>query len=62
MFRYLADQNLHFVPWVFTTFPSQEFKNELGAALNAYAVGSQDWNHVKTTFVNGWAAEKKASK
>jgi raffinose/stachyose/melibiose transport system substrate-binding protein len=62
MFRYLANQSLHSVPWVFTTFPSQEFKNELGAALNAYTVETQDWDHVKTTFVNGWAAEKKANK
>ncbi|MDR2795504.1 MAG: ABC transporter substrate-binding protein [Spirochaetaceae bacterium] len=62
MFRYLADQNLHSVPWVFTTFPSQEFKNDLGAALNAYTVGTADWDHVRTTFINGWAAEKKANK
>ncbi|MDR2444394.1 MAG: ABC transporter substrate-binding protein [Spirochaetaceae bacterium] len=62
MFRYLAEQNFHSVPWVFTTFPSQEFKNELGAALNAYTVGNQDWDHVKTTFINGWAAEKKANR
>ncbi|MDR0684502.1 MAG: ABC transporter substrate-binding protein [Spirochaetaceae bacterium] len=62
MFRYLADQNLHSVPWVFTTFPSQEFKNELGAALNAYTVESQGWDHVKTTFINGWAVEKKTNK
>ncbi|MDR2343869.1 MAG: ABC transporter substrate-binding protein [Spirochaetaceae bacterium] len=60
MFRYLTDQNLHSVPWVFTTFPSQEFKNVLGAALNAYTVGSRDWDHVKSTFINGWADEKKA--
>jgi raffinose/stachyose/melibiose transport system substrate-binding protein len=62
MFRYLANQNLKSVPWVFTTFPSQEFKNELGAALNAYTVGNRDWDHVETTFVDDWAAEKKANK
>ncbi|MDR3356261.1 MAG: ABC transporter substrate-binding protein [Spirochaetaceae bacterium] len=61
MFRYVSDQKLHSVPWVFTTFPSQEFKNELGAALNAYTVGSQGWDHVKNTFVNAWAVEKAAA-
>ncbi|MDR2803680.1 MAG: ABC transporter substrate-binding protein [Treponema sp.] len=62
MFRYLNDSNLNSVPWVFTTFPSQEFKNELGAAFNAYAVETQGWDYVKTTFINSWAAEKKVNK
>jgi raffinose/stachyose/melibiose transport system substrate-binding protein len=61
MYRYLNEPGINSVPWVFTTFPSQEFKNELGAALSAYTVGSQDWDYVKTTFVNSWAAEKKAN-
>jgi raffinose/stachyose/melibiose transport system substrate-binding protein len=61
MYRYLNDPGINSVPWVFTTFPSQEFKNELGAALSAYTVGSQDWDYVKTTFINSWAAEKKAN-
>jgi raffinose/stachyose/melibiose transport system substrate-binding protein len=61
MYRYLGEANLNSVPWVFTTFPSQEFKNELGAALSAYTVENQDWDYVKNTFINSWAAEKKAS-
>ncbi|MDR2660303.1 MAG: ABC transporter substrate-binding protein [Spirochaetaceae bacterium] len=61
MYRYLGEQGINSVPWVFTTFPSQEFKNELGAALNAYAVENQNWDYVKNTFINSWAAEKKAN-
>ncbi|MDR1149341.1 MAG: ABC transporter substrate-binding protein [Spirochaetaceae bacterium] len=61
MYRYLNELGINSVPWVFTTFPSLEFKNDLGAALSAYTVGSQDWDYVKTTFINSWAAEKKAN-
>ncbi|MDR1362857.1 MAG: ABC transporter substrate-binding protein, partial [Spirochaetaceae bacterium] len=61
MYRYLNEPGINSVPWVFTTFPSQEFKNDLGAALNAYTVGSQDWNYVKTTFIDTWNSEKKAN-
>jgi raffinose/stachyose/melibiose transport system substrate-binding protein len=58
MFRYLNNSNLRSVPWVFTTFPSQNFKNELGAALNAYTVESQPWDYVKEAFIKNWKAEK----
>lgn len=45
------------VAWVFTTMPSEDWKNGVGAALVAYAQGKGDWNAVKNAFVNGWKTE-----
>ena len=62
MFAYLQGANLYTVSWVFTTFPSQQFKNDLGAALQAYAVGTKDWETVERAFIDGWAQEKAAQR
>lgn len=48
------------VSWNFTTMPSEQWKNDLGSALTAYAAGTQDWDNVVTAFVDGWAAEYQA--
>ena len=45
------------VSWNFTTMPSEQWKNDLGSALTAYAAGTGDWDAVKTAFVDGWAKE-----
>ena len=45
------------VAWCFTTMPSEEWKNGVGAALLEYAQGTGDWDAVKTAFVDGWASE-----
>ena len=45
------------VAWVFTTMPSEDWKNGVGAAMVAYAQGKGDWNAVKNAFVNGWKTE-----
>ncbi|MDD4076130.1 MAG: ABC transporter substrate-binding protein [Eubacteriales bacterium] len=50
------------VKWCFPTMPSEEWKNGVGSALTAYAAGTADWSGVVTAFVDGWAAEKAASK
>jgi raffinose/stachyose/melibiose transport system substrate-binding protein len=60
MFRYLDNPAIDSVSWNFPTFPSQEFKNELGAALYEYAIGSANWDKVSRTFVDAWASEKAA--
>lgn len=44
------------VPWVFSTMPSEAWKNGVGAALADYAAGSGSWQAVRTAFVDGWAA------
>ena len=59
--RYMADSSKTSVAWNFTSFPSQQFKDDFGAALLEYASGSIDWDAVKTTVVERWAAEKAAT-
>lgn len=50
------------IPWIFTTFPSQTFKDNFGAALLEYAQGTKDWNGVVDTVVEQWKVEKEAVK
>ncbi len=45
------------IPWNFTLFPSQTFKEDFGAALLQYAQGSIDWDSVKETVVSSWKTE-----
>ena len=47
------------VSWNFTTMPSEEWKNGVGAALTAYAADETDanWDAVVSAFVDGWATE-----
>lgn len=49
------------VAWCFTTMPSENWKNGVGAALTEYAQGTGDWEAVKTAFVDGWATEYAAA-
>jgi raffinose/stachyose/melibiose transport system substrate-binding protein len=60
MFYYLDNPGIDSVSWNFPTFPSQEFKNVLGAALYDYAIGNINWNDVTKVFVDTWASEKAA--
>jgi raffinose/stachyose/melibiose transport system substrate-binding protein len=45
------------VAWTFPTMPSEQWKNDLGSALTAYAAGTGDWEGVVAAFVDGWAKE-----
>ena len=45
------------VTWVFSTIPSDAWKNGVGGALTAYAEGRGSWDAVKSAFVSGWANE-----
>lgn len=48
------------IPWVFSTIPSEGWKNGVGSALLEYAQGTGDWDKVKSAFVDGWASEYSA--
>lgn len=52
------------VSWNFPTMPSEQWKNDLGSALTAYAAKQSDdtWDAVKVAFVDGWAKEYAAKK
>ncbi len=52
------------VSWNFSTIPSENWKNGVGAALLAYAQGGETdalWANVKTAFVNNWKTEYDAN-
>ena len=61
--KYL-DQGKTPVTWVFSTMPSEEWKNGVGSALTAYAADqtAENWEKVVTAFVDGWATEAAAAK
>ena len=45
------------VSWNFTTMPSEDWKNGVGAALTQYAAGTSEWSDVEKAFVDGWKTE-----
>lgn len=49
------------VSWNFSTIPSEEWKNNVGAALTEYAQGTGKWDAVVTAFVDGWAEQYQAT-
>lgn len=60
--RYMSDKDLYTVPWCFTTFPSQTFKDDFGASLLQYAQGGKDWSAVVSDMKSDWAKEKAMTK
>lgn len=60
--RYLGNTDLYNVDWNFTSFPSQQFKDDFGGALLEYCNGNMKWEDVKKLVVDQWASEKEASK
>ena len=59
--RYMKEDSLTTVPWNFTTFPSQTFKDDYGASLLEYANGNKKWDAVVSDTVAEWAFEKEAT-
>ncbi len=49
------------IPWNFTIFPSQTFKDSFGASLLKYAQGTKDWKTVKDDMVQSWSRESEAA-
>ncbi len=54
---WLARDEVYNIPWNFTVFPGQNFKQDFGAALLQYAQGNKSWDEVKALFVKRWAEE-----
>ena len=57
--RYTKMENIKSIPWNFTLFPSQAFKDTLGASLLRYAQGTKDWSAVVSDTVKKWESEMK---
>jgi raffinose/stachyose/melibiose transport system substrate-binding protein len=49
------------VPWNFTVFPSQQFKDNFGGNLLEYAQGSKAWDPIKDAVITDWKTEKAAA-
>lgn len=58
--KYINDPELYNVKWVFTVFPSQDFKDGLGQHLAQYAAGNEKWDDVTEYWKSEWAAQKSA--
>ncbi len=57
VYRWMNADDVNTVPWIFSIFPSQNFKSDFGAALLQYAQGTKNWDGVVTQFRNGWKEE-----
>ena len=57
----MGDSSLTSVACNFTSFPSQTFKDDFGAALLEYASGSMEWADVQQLVIDEWASEKAAA-
>ncbi len=55
--RWMNKEDVHTVPWDFTIFPSQVFKNNFGSDLLQYAQGSKSWDKIKQETVADWKSE-----
>ncbi len=58
--RYMDNKDLYSVSWNFTSFPSQTFKDDLGARLLQYSSGKLEWDKVVSETVAEWETEKAA--
>jgi raffinose/stachyose/melibiose transport system substrate-binding protein len=55
--RWMNNDTVTTIPWNFTIFPSQTFKDNFGAALLSYAQGSKTFDQVKSLVVDEWKKE-----
>ena len=54
----MNDASVTTVPWIFTSFPSDVFKAEVGGALLEYVQGGKDWKAVDQTIKDKWKSER----
>ncbi len=47
--------------WLFTAFPSEQFKADFGAALLEYTQDQKSWDEVSQVVVDSWATERAAT-
>lgn len=59
--RWMNDTSVKKVNWIYPAFPSQDFKNAVGASLLKYTQGKKDWNGVTAAVTGSWKTEKAKS-
>lgn len=52
---------IHNLEWLFTAFPSEQFKNDFGAALLEYTQGQKSWDDVTKVVKDSWKTERAAT-
>ncbi len=57
--RYMNDESTQTVPWIFTAFPSDVFKTEVGGSLLEYVQGGKEWKDVENTVKSMWKSERE---
>ncbi len=55
--RYMEQENTVTIPWQFTIFPGQTFKDDFGGLLLQYAQGTKEWDDVKESVIKRWKDE-----
>jgi len=55
--RWMNQPGVNSVPWAFSVIPSEEWKNQFGAALAEYSVGRRTWAQVEKVVVDAWKIE-----
>ena len=56
--RYMKDDSVKNIPWVFTGFPSEAFKREVGSSLLDYVQGSKKWEDIRKSIADKWKSER----
>ena len=56
--RYMNDDSIKNIPWVFTGFPSEAFKKDTGSALLDYVQGDKKWEDVRKIITDKWKSER----
>ncbi len=59
--NWMEKKDIKSVPWIFTSFPSETFKQDFSNVLLQYAQGSVDWNKVVSTVKTAWKNEYQSS-
>ncbi len=57
--KWMNNADVTTIPWNFTVFPSQTFKEDFGASLLQYAQGTKKWEQVKSDFTKSWKNESQ---
>ena len=55
--NWMSKEGITSVPWNFTVFPSQTFKDNFGSSLLQYAQGTMQWNDLTSKVITDWKAE-----
>ncbi len=56
--RFVNDNDLTSVPWVFTSFPNEAYKKDVGSALLDYVQGTKKWSDVEKIISDKWKSER----